>query len=70
MEGAVGNAEKSPRLRVMSVLAITLQKGERSDKIALLQEVASVWQPQLLLLYSNGERNRDVKRLESCVREE
>ena len=67
MEGAVGNAEKSPDLRVMSVLAITLQKGERSDKIALLQEVVSVWQPQLLLLYNT--MGRQAIR-ESCIREE
>ena len=51
MEGAVGNAEKSARLRVVGVLAITLEQSERSDEISLLEEVHGIRQLHFLLLY-------------------
>ena len=45
MEGAIGDAEQSPDLGVVGVLAIALKKSERRDKITFLQEVVCVWQP-------------------------
>ena len=50
VESAVGNAEKSARLGVVGILAITLKEGEGSDEITLLEEVAGIWQLHLLLL--------------------
>ena len=50
MEGAIGDSEKGARLRVVGVLAIALEKGQRRHKVPLLQEVIRVWQTKLLLL--------------------
>ena len=50
MEGTIGNAEKSSDLSIMCIFAIALEKSERSDEIALLQEMVRVWQAELFLL--------------------
>ena len=50
MECTVSDTEKSTHLGVVGVLAIALQKSECRHEIALLQEVVSVWQSELLLL--------------------
>ena len=50
VEGAVSDAEECFRLGVVGVLAIALEKGQGRNEVTLLQEMARIWQSQLLLL--------------------
>ena len=54
MEAAVSDSKEGARLRVMSVLAVALQKREGGDEVALLQKVVGVWQAHLFLLQMEG----------------
>ena len=63
MEGTVGNSEEGAELGVVGVLAIALQKSERCDEVALLEEVVSVWQSELLLLLKGKDRQWLIKGL-------
>ena len=59
MECAISDAEEGFSLGVVGVFAIALEEGKGRQKVTLLQEVAGVWQSQLLLLL--GDRLGQMK---------
>ena len=43
MEGAVSDTHESSHFSVVSVLAVTLQKGQGGNEIAFFHEMVRVW---------------------------
>ena len=56
MKGTISDAKQRFRLRIVSVLAIAFKERQSCDEITFLQEVVSVWQPELFLLLNSDKR--------------
>ena len=61
MEGTVGDAKEGLSLGVVGILAIALEKSKCRHEVALLQEVAGVWESELLLLLCTVDKARVSK---------